>query len=108
MSVKDELTGSGFVLDARTVATPVAAELFLCRESARSPTRSAHSAAGLCASAQLKPADRLFRSAEAPSRAAVAALGACMSAQSTSLGTADAPRSARRRRRRQKAGKECS
>ena len=95
----------------RAVATPVAVEVSLCREAARASALAAHSAAGLCASAQLRTAVRLLRSAEALSRAAGAALGACVSAQSTTLGAADAPMSGqgagqiRRRRRRKKAGK---
>ena len=95
----------------RAVATPVAVEVSLCREAARASALAAHSAAGLCASAQLRAAARLLRSAEALSRAAGAALGACVRAQSTTLGAADAPMSGqaagqtRRRRRRKKAGK---
>ena len=77
------------VSGVRAVATPVAVEVSLCREAARASALAAHSAAGLCASAQLRAAARLLRSAEALSRAAGAALGACVRAQSTTLGAAD-------------------
>ena len=93
------------------MVTPVTADVSLCREAARASALAAHSAAGLCASAQLRTAARLLRSAEALSRAAVAALGAAHVASTSSTSETAAlppsalPARARRRRKHKKAGK---
>jgi hypothetical protein len=108
------MAGAAGASGVRGMLTPVAIEVSLCREAARASALAAHSAAGLCASAQLRTAARLMRSAEALSRAAVTALGAALAkplaetaGSPSTLETAALPSSARTRRRRKhkKAGK---
>ena len=74
-------------------------------EAARATALAAHCAAGLAASAGLRPAERLLRTAEALSRSAIAAL-TCPSPQPPATAVPAAPLAGARRRRNKKQKEE--